>query len=160
MKNPGFVRETARARVLYFFFVFFFSQKKLKLTHSLVSKVCIFFFGRWKKKYSVFTHSLDFEQKCHKSVLYPKKKIRYLWFGQNLNQNIRDFDDNLRDFNHNLWNFYEKFEIITKILWGEPSRFWAKSLRLLRNDSKILLKSQRFLPTPSRFRLKSKRFFG
>ena len=67
---------------LYFFCCIFFFLKKLKLTHSLVSKVRIFFFRHGKKKkYSVFTHSLDFEQNCHKSVLYPGKK-KYGTFGQ------------------------------------------------------------------------------
>ena len=63
-----------RFKSLYFF------SWRWKLTQPLVFKVCIFFFTGVKKKYSVFTHSLDFDQKCHKSVLYPgKKKILYLW---------------------------------------------------------------------------------
>ena len=48
-------------RSVFFFLVFFFfSWKSLRLTHSLISNVCIFLFPvSEKKKYSVFTHSLD-----------------------------------------------------------------------------------------------------
>ena len=59
---------------LYFFCCIFFSWKSWNsLTHSFQKSV-FFFSGTGKKKYSVFTHSLDFEQNCHKSLLYPGKK--------------------------------------------------------------------------------------
>ena len=60
-----------------FFFLFFaenFDFFPRKISNSLVLKSLYFFFRHGKKKYSVFTHSLDFEQNCHKSVLYPGKK--------------------------------------------------------------------------------------
>ena len=47
--------------ICIFFPCIFFSWKSLSLTHSLISNVCIFLFPvSEKKKYSVFTHSLDF----------------------------------------------------------------------------------------------------
>ena len=47
-------------RSVFFFPCIFFSWKSLRLTHSLISNVCIFLFPvSEKKKYSVFTHSLD-----------------------------------------------------------------------------------------------------
>ena len=48
-------------RSVFFSLYFFFSSwKSLRLTHSLISNVCIFLFPvSEKKKYCVFTHSLD-----------------------------------------------------------------------------------------------------
>ena len=64
-------------RVIFFpkicihFFVFFFSSKRLHFTLSFVSNLCIFFPAP-EKKNSVFTHSLDFGRKSHKSNLHQK----------------------------------------------------------------------------------------
>ena len=38
------------------------------------SKICIFFFCRSKKKYSLFNQSIDFLQKCVKHELFQRKK--------------------------------------------------------------------------------------
>ena len=57
---------------LYFFSLYFFFLEKIKL-HSLTRfKPLYFFFRHRKKKYTVFTHSLEFERKCHKSNLFRK----------------------------------------------------------------------------------------
>ena len=61
------------ANLCIFFSVFFFSWKSLSLTHSLISNVCIFLFPvSEKKKYSVFTHSLDFVKNVTK-INFSKK---------------------------------------------------------------------------------------
>ena len=59
--------------------MYFFSQEKFQI-HSLTQiqkpgkKM-----QHWKKKYNIFTHSLDFWPKMAKVKLFPRnKKIRYL----------------------------------------------------------------------------------
>ena len=66
-------------KYLYFFFCIFFSRKSLRLTHSLIPNVCIFFSGVGKEKIHCFYSLTRFCQKFHKNHLFQgKKKIRNL----------------------------------------------------------------------------------
>ena len=59
--------------------MFFFSRYSLKSTHSQKFKSQKEKIQRWKKKYNIFTHSLDFCPKMAKVKLFRgNKKIRYL----------------------------------------------------------------------------------
>ena len=70
------------SRDLYFFPCIFFSWKSLSLTHSLISNVCIFLFPvSEKKKYSVFTHSLDFVKNVTK-INFSKEIKKYGTFDE------------------------------------------------------------------------------
>ena len=72
-------------RSVFFFLVFFFSWKSLSLTHSLISNVCIFLFPvSEKKKYSVFTHSLDFVKNVTK-INFSKEIKKYGTFDLSYN---------------------------------------------------------------------------
>ena len=78
--NPVFCCIFFTRGPYFFSLYFFFPENSLNLTHSLVSNNVFFFSGTGKKKYTIFTHSLDFGRNCHKSKLFQdKKKIRYLW---------------------------------------------------------------------------------
>ena len=74
--------------VVFFFLpcsVFFFSWKSLSLTHSLISNVCIFLFPvSEKKKYSVFTHSLDFVKNFAKINFSKETRLAALAFSRAL----------------------------------------------------------------------------
>ena len=56
-----------------FFLCFFFSCKSSHAIHSFDLEA-VFFFRRWKKKYSFFIHSIDFASKCEKNELLQEKK--------------------------------------------------------------------------------------
>ena len=71
LKNVIF---TSIWRSIFFSLYFFFPGKSLNFTHSLVSNPCTFFFRHRKKKYTIFTHSLDFGRYCHKSKLCQETK--------------------------------------------------------------------------------------
>ena len=80
VKNTYFL-QFFHILVVFFFQLFFFLGKVYTpLTHSILG-------GRkkkqqWKKKYTIFTHSVDFCPKCAKNKLFRgNKKIRYLWWG-------------------------------------------------------------------------------
>ena len=80
-KLDNFRRFSSFGGVFFFptIFCIFFSQEKFtfhSLTHSQGAGKKI---QQWKKKYTIFTHSLDFCPKMEKVKLFPKKKKRYLW---------------------------------------------------------------------------------
>ena len=52
------------------FCVFFFSCKSSHFIHTIHLEAVFFFFGRWKKKYSFFIHSIDFPQNVKKMNFY------------------------------------------------------------------------------------------
>ena len=67
--------------ICIFFPCIFFSWKSLRLTHSLISNVCIFLFPvSEKKKYSVFTHSLDLVKNITK-INFSREIKKYGTFG-------------------------------------------------------------------------------
>ena len=86
IETMGLFKKHLSKSLIYFHNIFFYScgflstvfffLKKLKLTHSIVSKV--YYFWARETKYSVFAHSLDFEGKYYRSVVNPAKKIPFL----------------------------------------------------------------------------------
>ena len=63
------------------FVVFFFPRKSLKSTHSLHFRRPKKKNSKWKKKNTIFTHSVDFCPKCAKIKLFQEKK-KYDTFGR------------------------------------------------------------------------------